>query len=79
MDRAKLAWGAGKRTCIGKHIAMLEMSKLIPQLLLRYDFGFPDGRDRCEIAEVWFLRLKNFESSFGRETIRVALAIHDVL
>jgi cytochrome P450 len=28
----------GSRTCIGKHVSILEMSKLIPKLVCRFDF-----------------------------------------
>lgn len=30
-------FGAGRRVCQGKHVALLEMKKLIPTLVLRYD------------------------------------------
>ena len=30
MDRYFLAFGLGSRTCLGKNLSMLEMSKLIP-------------------------------------------------
>lgn len=33
MDSYFLAFGLGSRTCLGKNLSMLEMSKLIPQLL----------------------------------------------
>lgn len=38
MERYYLTWGTGTRTCAGKHIATLEMMKLIPELVRRYDF-----------------------------------------
>ena len=28
----------GSRTCIGKYVSILEMSKLIPELVRRFDF-----------------------------------------
>ena len=33
-------FGSGARTCIGKNISLLEMSKVIPQLYRRFDFEF---------------------------------------
>ncbi|KAJ4341861.1 hypothetical protein N0V87_001526 [Didymella glomerata] len=38
LDRNFLAFGNGPRTCIGKNISLLEMSKVIPQIVRRYDF-----------------------------------------
>ena len=37
MDRAFLGFGCGKRICPGRHIAMLEMKKLIPLLLMNFE------------------------------------------
>ncbi|KAJ4263373.1 hypothetical protein NW762_006192 [Fusarium torreyae] len=37
MDRAFLAFGAGKRTCTGVHIAWLEMKKTLPLLMMNFD------------------------------------------
>ncbi|KAH8911975.1 cytochrome P450 [Coniochaeta sp. PMI_546] len=37
MDRAFLAFSAGKRTCTGIHIAWLEMKKTLPLLLMKFE------------------------------------------
>lgn len=37
MERAMLGFGAGKRMCLGLHIAWLEMKKLIPLMILHLD------------------------------------------
>ncbi|KAL7943921.1 cytochrome P450 [Trichoderma barbatum] len=37
MERGFLGWGAGSRVCIGRHIAELEIKKVIPTLLLKYN------------------------------------------
>lgn len=39
MERASLGFGSGKRMCIGRHIAELEIKKVIPALLLRFKVG----------------------------------------
>ena len=45
MENALLTFGAGNRSCIGKHISYLEISKLVPSLVRRYkvrnDLHFP--------------------------------------
>ncbi|KAJ4330854.1 hypothetical protein N0V95_009987 [Ascochyta clinopodiicola] len=38
LDRNFLAFGAGPRTCIGRNISLLEMSKVIPQIVRKFDF-----------------------------------------
>ncbi|KAL2675845.1 cytochrome P450 family protein [Phyllosticta citricarpa] len=42
MHRFFFAFGAGARTCIGRNISWMEMSKLIPTLFLRYDLQLVD-------------------------------------
>lgn len=37
MEKTMLGFGAGKRICIGKHMAELEIKKVIPRLLLEFD------------------------------------------
>lgn len=37
MNSAMLHFGAGSRTCLGRHIAVLEIYKLVPSLLRRFD------------------------------------------
>jgi cytochrome P450 len=40
MERSLIAFSAGKRICLGQHIAWLEMKKLIPRLLEAYKVRF---------------------------------------
>ena len=42
MDRSFLAFGSGKRTCIGKNISLLEIHKVVPLLLKRFKVGNSD-------------------------------------
>ncbi|KAJ4193595.1 hypothetical protein NW755_003589 [Fusarium falciforme] len=39
MDASWMPFGAGSRTCIGKNISLLEMNKLVPTLVNRFDFS----------------------------------------
>lgn len=56
MERNFLAFGSGTRTCIGKNISLLEMSKLVPQLLRRFDFGLSDPRKEWVLHDYWFVK-----------------------
>ena len=59
MEKYMLPFGMGSRTCIGKNISLLEMSKLIPQLVRRFDFSLDEREDlRCENR--WFVKQMNF-------------------
>ncbi|KAI1420446.1 cytochrome P450 [Xylaria sp. FL1777] len=42
LRRFFFAFGGGTRTCIGRNISWLEIQKLVPTLLMRYDFKLPD-------------------------------------
>ncbi|KAH0151980.1 hypothetical protein KCU67_g10022, partial [Aureobasidium melanogenum] len=37
MHRANLTFSAGKRICLGMHIAWMEMKKVIPALVMNFD------------------------------------------
>ncbi|CAK3813726.1 cytochrome P450 pisatin demethylase [Lecanosticta acicola] len=56
MENYYLPFGAGSRTCIGKHISHLEMAKVIPELVKRYEFEFL--KEGYECANTWFVKQK---------------------
>lgn len=41
MERYNMTFGGGSRGCIGKNISLMELSKIIPEILLRYDIKKP--------------------------------------
>ncbi len=41
MERFNMTFGGGSRACIGKNISLMELSKVIPEILLRYDLKKP--------------------------------------
>lgn len=43
MNRYWMPFGLGSRTCIGGHISELEMTKLIPEMLRRFDFELDES------------------------------------
>ncbi|KAF3000205.1 hypothetical protein E8E13_006940 [Curvularia kusanoi] len=67
LDRNFLAFGNGPRTCIGKNISLMEMSKVIPQIVRKYDFEIvPDGEGRrYSWTTRWFAK-PNFKAVVSR-------------
>ncbi|KAJ5265325.1 hypothetical protein N7524_006343 [Penicillium chrysogenum] len=61
MDRNFLAFGAGARTCIGKNISLMEIGKLVPELVRRFDFELVDSKAPLETQNVWFVKQTNVE------------------
>lgn len=51
MDRAFFAFGGGTRTCLGKHISLMEMTKVVPQLLREFELSFDEGPE-----QEWMMR-----------------------
>ncbi len=67
-DKDKLAtlqkyctpFGLGSRTCIGKNISMLEISKVVPELVRKFDFqlagGLQEDGQEMEWSNRWFVK-----------------------
>lgn len=49
-------FGHGSRTCIGKHISLLEISKVIPQLVRKFDFEFVEPEREWKTEMAWFCK-----------------------
>lgn len=56
MERSFLAFGAGSRTCIGKNISLMEMAKIVPQLLREYKISLADEGRKWETKNMWFVQ-----------------------
>ena len=56
MDRNFLAFGAGARTCLGKNISLLEMGKLVPQVLRRFELELVQPEKGWKVHCFWFVR-----------------------
>ena len=52
MERAFSGFGHGKRMCIGKHIAMIEMKKVLPELLLNYEVCTPSLEGELHLRDI---------------------------
>jgi len=49
-------FGAGSRSCIGKNISLLEMTKLVPSLVKRFDFVPADEDGEWKTHSGWFVK-----------------------
>lgn len=58
-------FGLGSRTCIGRHISFLEMSKLVPMLVRDFDFTLAShlqAEDReWDTKNYWFVKPHDFQ------------------
>lgn len=55
-ERNWAPFGLGTRTCIGKNISLLEISKLVPELVQRFDFELTHGLERDDQEMQWMNR-----------------------
>ncbi|KAF4539441.1 Cytochrome p450 pisatin [Lasiodiplodia theobromae] len=59
LDRYWLPFGHGSRTCIGKNIALMEISKVIPHLVRHFDLSLVDPNQEPTTHNVWFVKQQN--------------------
>ena len=57
-----LQFGMGPRTCQGKNVALMILSKVIPQLVGTYDFELVDQVKQKELKTVnyWIVKQQDF-------------------
>ena len=53
MEKHFFSFGAGSRVCIGKSISMIEMRKIVPQLLREFDVSIEEEME-WKVRNVWF-------------------------
>ncbi|KAH6965043.1 cytochrome P450 [Fusarium venenatum] len=61
LNRHWIPFGMGARTCIGRHVSHLEISKLIPRILRDFDFEMQDGITSWNTLNHWFVKPKDFK------------------
>jgi cytochrome P450 len=55
MEHNIISFGAGKRSCLGKNIAMLELHKLVPALFLKFRIELADPSREWQVSNAWVL------------------------
>lgn len=68
MDKSFFAFGAGSRVCIGRNISMIEMRKIIPQLVREFDVSLEREEEEWEVRNVWFTQQKLPKCRLRRRT-----------
>ncbi|KAI0876746.1 cytochrome P450 [Hypoxylon argillaceum] len=69
MNGHMFQFGMGARTCIGKNISLLEMYKLVPSLLRRFEIRFKDPDQEWKTVNAWFIKQQNFMTLFERREL----------
>lgn len=64
-------FGLGSRTCLGKHISILEMSKLIPRIIREFDFTTENRK--WSTVNHWFVKPTDFEVRVRRRDKAVGI------
>ncbi|KAK5455820.1 hypothetical protein LTS15_005137 [Exophiala xenobiotica] len=59
MERNFMAFGSGARTCLGKNVSLLEMSKLVPQILRSFKVELSDPNKDWTLTDNWFVKQTN--------------------
>ncbi|RDW71427.1 hypothetical protein BP6252_07990 [Coleophoma cylindrospora] len=63
VEKYFLSFGLGSRTCFGKNISLLEMSKLVPFVLRRFDFRLAEEEMQDGVWATksrWFVKVVDF-------------------
>ncbi|KAL9116115.1 MAG: hypothetical protein Q9227_000484 [Pyrenula ochraceoflavens] len=72
MERYNMTFGGGARTCIGRHISYLEMSKVVPQLVRKFDFQLDIPKEGLKTRSYWFTKHRNLFARVRRRGEEVA-------
>ncbi|KAL3442486.1 cytochrome P450 [Aspergillus insuetus] len=56
MERHLMTFGYGSRTCIGKNISIMEMGKLVPQLMRQFDIEWASECPEWRVETFWFAK-----------------------
>jgi cytochrome P450 len=61
MEMSFFSFGAGNRTCVGKYISLIEMQKIVPQLLREFEVKLADPQKEWKVTSHWFVQQSGLE------------------
>lgn len=61
MKNAEFTFGAGNRTCIGKRLALMEFYKVVPTLLIMYEFELVEPQRGWKVKSAFFMAQDKLE------------------
>ncbi|KAI0007981.1 cytochrome P450 [Xylariaceae sp. FL0662B] len=53
-NAADLTFGAGSRICLGRHLALMELYKVVATVIARYDVQLVDPGEKWQVVSRWF-------------------------
>ncbi|OQV05496.1 hypothetical protein CLAIMM_10223 [Cladophialophora immunda] len=66
MDHYMFQFGAGPYTCMGKHISILEINKVIVELVRIFDISLVDQDFEFKLTNWWFLKPEDLPCAFTK-------------
>lgn len=73
IERRLLTFGAGTRACIGKHISFLEIYKVVPTLLRRFEIQLVHPERDWHVENRWFVTQTKFSVYLCRREPKEAI------
>ncbi|APA08465.1 hypothetical protein sscle_04g032350 [Sclerotinia sclerotiorum 1980 UF-70] len=71
MNGTMLMFGMGARSCIGRNISLLEIYKLVPSFLRRFEIALEHPDQEWTLRNSWFVRQLDFRTTFrNRELVQ---------
>ncbi|KAH7346983.1 cytochrome P450 [Pyrenochaeta sp. MPI-SDFR-AT-0127] len=56
MEASYMPFGLGSRTCLGRHISTLEISKLVPEIVKNFDLKLAMPEEQWRATNYWFVK-----------------------
>ncbi|KAI9736703.1 MAG: hypothetical protein M1834_000907 [Cirrosporium novae-zelandiae] len=72
MNGTMFQFGMGARTCIGKNISLLEIYKLVPSFLRRFDIHLLNPEKEWKLHNAWFVKQHDFYTTFTTKKMMMA-------